>query len=91
MKVGLETQIKYPVASVESALQPDILLVHEISRQVVMLGLPVSWEGSEEANERKSEKYTELVEQYCRQGSRARCLRIKVGAMGFVAKSLCKA
>lgn len=62
MKVDLETQIKYPVAIVENTLQPDILLVHEISRQVVMLELPVPWEGIEEANRRKSEKYTELVE-----------------------------
>lgn len=90
MKVGLETQIKYLVAIVVNMLQPDVLLVYEISRQVVMLELSVSWEGIEEATDRKNEKYTELVEQYCRQGWRTRCLRIKVGAGGFVGKSLCK-
>lgn len=41
MRVDLETRLKFPETIVETTLQPDIVLVSETSKQVVMLELTV--------------------------------------------------
>ncbi|XP_074527636.1 uncharacterized protein LOC141791255 [Halichoeres trimaculatus] len=92
LRVDLGRQLKFPENIVETTLRPDIILSSATSKQVVLLELTVPWEERiEEANERKREKYAELVEECRGRGWRARCLPIEVGARGFAGKSLCKA
>lgn len=45
-------------------MSPDIVLVMESSKQVLMLEIPVQW-----ANERRQAKYATLVEECCRRPS----------------------
>jgi len=41
---------------------PDMVLISEASKQIILPELPVPWEDHiEEANERKTAKYAELV------------------------------
>ena len=90
--MDLGKQLKFPENIVETRLRPDIVLVSETSKQVIMLELTVRWEERmEQARERKREKYAELVEESRNRGWRARCLPIEVGGRGFAGKSLCKA
>ena len=57
-----------------------------------MLELTVPWEERmEEAQERKREKYQELVEDCRRNGWRTRCMPVEVGSRGFASHSLIKA
>lgn len=90
--VDLEQQLKFPNHIVTTTLRPDIVLLSESTKQVVLLELTVPWEDRlEEAFERKLAKYEGLVSE-CRQaGWRARCLPIEVGSRGFAARSLCRA
>lgn len=92
LNVDLGKQLKFPENIVETTLRPDIVLLSNTSKQVVMLELTVPWEERiEEASERKREKYADLVEECRGRGWRARCLPIEVGVRGFAGKSLCKA
>lgn len=62
LKVDLGRQLRFPVTIAETSLGPEIVLVSETSRQVVLLELTVHWEdGMEEAYERKRAKYEELA------------------------------
>ncbi len=90
--VDLEQQLKFPNRIVTTTLRPDVVLLSESTKQVVLLELTVPWEDRlEEAFERKLAKYEGLVSE-CRQaGWRARCLPIEVGSRGFAARSLCRA
>lgn len=90
--VDLEQQLKFPNHIVTTTLRPDVVLLSESTKQVVLLELTVPWEDRlEEAFERKLAKYEGLVSE-CRQaGWRARCLPIEVGSRGFAARSLCRA
>lgn len=68
MAVDLEGQLKIP-SHLQTSLRPNIPLVSEASRQLVLLELTVPWEERmEEAHERKREKYQEVVEDCCRNG-----------------------
>lgn len=63
LKVDRGKQLKFPENVATSMLRPDMLLISEASKQIILLELTVPWEDSvEEANERKVEKYTELIE-----------------------------
>ncbi|XP_051969484.1 LOW QUALITY PROTEIN: uncharacterized protein LOC127634119 [Xyrauchen texanus] len=90
--VDLERQLKFPNHVVTTSLRPDVVLLSESTKQVVLLELTVPWEDRlEEAFERKLTKYEGLVSE-CRQaGWRARCLPIEVGCRGFIARSLSRA
>ncbi len=90
--VDLKQQLKFPNHIVTTTLRPDIVLLSESTKQVVLLELTFPWEDRlEEAFERKLAKYEGLVSE-CRQaGWRARCLPIEVGSRGFAARSLCRA
>lgn len=73
-------------------MRPDMLLISETSKQIVLLELTIPWEDRiEEANERKRAKYAELVEECWNNGWRARCDPIEVGCRGFAGQSLCRA
>lgn len=92
LSMDLGKQLNLSKNILETRLRPNIVLVSESSKQVVMLELTVPWEEKmEEARERKKKKYAELVEECRNRGWRARCLPIEVGGRGFAGKSLCKA
>lgn len=92
LRADLGKQLRFPENIVETSLRPDIVLLSDSSKQVILLELTVPWEERmEEASERKKEKYAELVKECRRRGWRARCLPIEVGGRGFAGKSLCKA
>ncbi|KAK0148843.1 hypothetical protein N1851_010754 [Merluccius polli] len=92
MKVDLGKQLKFPESVATTTLRPDLLLISEASKQIVLLELTVPWEDRiEEANERKRAKYAELVEECRSNGWRARCEPIEVGCRGFAGQSLCRA
>ncbi len=62
MTVDLEKQLKIPTHITQSKLRPDIILVSEATKQLILLELTVPWEERMEVQERKREKYQELVE-----------------------------
>ncbi len=69
MTVDLERQLKIPTHITQSKLRPDIILVSEATKQLILLELTVPWEERmEEAQERKREKYQELVDDCQRNG-----------------------
>ncbi len=69
--VDLERQLRIPPHITQSDLTPDIILVSEATRQLILLNLTVLWtERMEEAQERKRAKYQKLVEDCRRNGWR---------------------
>ncbi|RJG08326.1 hypothetical protein D4A39_17560, partial [Alcanivorax profundi] len=63
MQVDLGKQLRFPQHIVKTNLRPDMIVISEVSKQLIMLELTVPWEERiEEANERKRAKYQELVE-----------------------------
>ena len=90
--VDLEKQLKFPNDIAATTLRPDIVLVSDSTKQVVLLELTVPWEDRlEEALKRKLFKYTGLVNSCQQAGWRARCLPVEVGCRGFAARSLARA
>ncbi len=88
----MERQLKIPPHITKTSLRPDIILVSEATKQLVLLELAVPWEERmEEAQERKREKYQELVEDCRRNGWKTRCMPVEVGCQGFASYSLNKA
>ena len=70
-------------------LRPDIVLLSQKAKTVVMIELTVPWEDFiEEANERKRLKYDELRGLCTNKGWAARCLPVEVGVRGFPAQSV---
>ena len=62
LSVDLGSQLKFPQHVAKTTLRPDIILVSEATKNVVMLELTVPWEERMEvAFERKREKYDSLV------------------------------
>ncbi|XP_077083545.1 uncharacterized protein LOC143736754 isoform X1 [Siphateles boraxobius] len=91
LSVDLGKQLKFPQHVVKTSLRPDIILVSDATKNVVMLELTVPWEERmEEAFERKKGKYQDLVSNCHEQGSKARCLPVEVGCRGFAGQSLCQ-
>lgn len=85
MSVDLERQLKIPPHITKTSLRPDIILVSEATKQLVLLELTVPWEERmEEVQERKREKYQELVEDRRRNGWKTTCMPVEVGSRGFV-------
>ena len=88
--VNLEKKLVFP-RMVETRLIPDKLLQSSSSQKLVMVELTVLWETrTQEAYERKSAKYADLVEHGREQGYRTWCFPIDVGARGFPSKSCWK-
>lgn len=72
-----------------TTLRPDIVLVSETTRQVVMLKLTVPWEDRmEKAFERKRAKYEGLVGKCQSRGLKTCCDPIKVGCRNLAGHSL---
>ncbi|XP_050960924.1 uncharacterized protein LOC127162191, partial [Labeo rohita] len=85
-------RVETPACPQCSTLRPDIILVSEATRQLILLELTVPWEERmEEAQERKRGKYQELVEQCRINGWRTRCMPVEVGSRGFASHTLSKA
>ncbi|KAK0134731.1 Retrovirus-related Pol polyprotein from type-2 retrotransposable element R2DM [Merluccius polli] len=90
--VDLGSQLKFPQHIAKTTLRPDIVLVSEATKSIIMLELTVPWEERmEEAFERKREKYDSLESNCHSQGWKARCLPVEVGCRGFAGQSLCRA
>ena len=69
LTVDLGSQLNFPQHVHKTTLRPDIILVPEATKNVVLLELTVPWEERmEEAFERKMEKYEDLVSNCHRQG-----------------------
>ncbi len=92
MTVDLERQLKIPTHITQSKLRPDIILVSKATQQLILMELTVSGEERMEvAQERKREKFQELVENCRKNGWRTRCMTVEVGSRGFASHSLSKA
>jgi len=64
LKVDLGRQLKFPETVAITSLRPDMVLISEASKQIILFELTVPWEDRiEEANERKRSKYIELVKE----------------------------
>ena len=80
LKVDLGKQLKFPETITVTTLRPDLVLMSESTRQVILLELTVPWEDRmEEAFERKRAKYEELAGECRRNGWMTRCNPIEVG------------
>ena len=92
LSVDLENQSRFPQHIVRSTLRPDIVLVSESTKNIVIMELTVPWEDRlGEAHERKRTKYEQLIIDCRAQGWKAKCMPIEVGSRGFVGHSLHKA
>ena len=64
LKVDLGKQLKFLETVATTTLRPDMVLISEASKQLILLELTIPWKDCiEEAKERKRAKYTELVEE----------------------------
>ncbi|RXN33906.1 reverse transcriptase [Labeo rohita] len=91
LSVDLE-KLKYPQHIVRTTLRPDIILVSESTKNIIIMELTVPWEERlGEAHERKMTKYEHLVADCRAQGWKASCMPIEVGYRRFVGRSLHKA
>lgn len=90
--VDLEHHLKFPSNSAVTNLQPDIVLVSEFTRQLVLMELTVPWEDRlEDALKRKLSKYAGLVRDCQQAGWRVKCLPVEGGCRGFAAHFLTRA
>ncbi|RXN29637.1 reverse transcriptase [Labeo rohita] len=91
LEVDLDKQLKIPSRITSTRLRPDMIIVSDSTKQLIILELTVPWEERmEEANERKRAKYQELVEECRSQGWKTYCEPLEVGCRGFAGRSLCK-
>nr|XP_014269084.2 uncharacterized protein LOC106676625 [Maylandia zebra] len=91
LQADLGKQLKFPQNIAETSLRPDLIIISEASKQLIMLELTVPWEERiEEANERKRGKYQELVQECRGRGWKTFYEPIEVGCRGFAGRSLCK-
>ncbi|XP_057679565.1 uncharacterized protein LOC130908002 [Corythoichthys intestinalis] len=91
LHVDLGKQLRFPQQIAKTSLRPDMIILSEASKHLIMLELTVPWEERiEEANERKRAKYQELVEECRGRGWRTFYEPIEVGCRGFAGRSLCK-
>ncbi len=66
-------QLRFPDITASTTLRPDMVLMSEVTKQVVLLELTVPWEEwMEEARERKKAKYAALVAECRENGWKAR-------------------
>ena len=91
LEVDLGKQLKFPARITPTRLRPDMIIVSDSTKQLIILELTVPWEERmDEANDRKRTKYQELVDDCKRQGWRTHCEPLEVGCRGFAGRSLCK-
>lgn len=76
----------FPDTITSTMLRPDMILMSEATKQVVLLGLTVPWE--DRMQERKRSKYAPLVTECRRLGWKAHCEPIEVDCRGFAGGTL---
>ncbi|XP_069107365.1 uncharacterized protein [Argopecten irradians] len=92
MRADIQQRMGFPAEVASTPLRPDVVLWSRSSKQVVLVELTVPWEDRmEEANERKQQKYQQLVEECQHRGWKTWCLPIEVGCRGFPGQSLWRA
>ncbi|XP_030008310.1 uncharacterized protein LOC115431800 [Sphaeramia orbicularis] len=88
MKVDLGGRLQFPKV-VQTALRPDVVLWSEEAEKIILIELTVPWEeGCEEAFERKSGKYQDLLHDCREKGWQAWLFPVEVGCRGFPAQSV---
>ena len=91
LEVDLGKQLKFPSRITSTRLRPDMIIVSDSTKQLIILELTVPWEERmDEANERKRSKYQELVDECRRQGWKTIFEPLEVGCRGFAGRSLCR-
>ena len=85
----LQTQLVFPPEITVTRLRPDIVMWSRSTRNLFIIELTVTWEERmEEANERKREKYQDLVDECKEKGWKTWCWPIEVGSRGFAGQSM---
>ena len=79
MLVDLDKQLVFPL--IETLLRPDIVLLAEKEKIVILIELTCPPE--ENIEERHREKYQDLSEQCVEAGWKAYCFAVEVGARGM--------
>ena len=88
MLVDLKKKLVFPNI-VQTTLRPDIVIWSENNKRLAMIELTAPWESRcEEAFERKTAKYADLLAQCRALGWNSWLFPVEVGARGFHAKSL---
>ena len=88
MKVDLGGRLKFPQV-VQTTLRPDAVLWSEEAKKIILIELTVPWEeGCEQAFERKSAKYQDLLHDCRGKGWQAWLFPVEVGCRGFPAQSV---
>ena len=82
----LQTQLVFPPEIAVLRLRPDIVMWSGSTRNLIIIELTVPWEERmEEANERKREKYQDLVDECKEKGWKTWCWPIEVGSVDLLA------
>lgn len=91
--VDLERQLQIPPHFITQwSLRPDIIVVSEGIKHLILLELTSPWEERmEESHARKQEKYQELVKDHRRNVWRSRYMPVEVGCRVWTSHSLGKA
>ncbi|KAG7490126.1 hypothetical protein JOB18_028456 [Solea senegalensis] len=88
MLVDIGQQIVFPSEIAVTTLRSDLVLWSPSIKSVNIIELTVPWESStEEANERKKLRYTELAADAQQRGWNAKVYPVEVGCTGFMAFS----
>ena len=87
MSADLGKKLVFPPV-VQTTLRPDIVIWSEQAKKIILVELTVPWEeGCEEAHERKSQKYQDLIMECREKGWQAWLFPVEVGCRGFPAQS----
>ena len=87
MEVDLGKRLVFPDV-VQTTLRQDIVLWSKTGKKLIFIELTVPWETRcEEAYERKTAKYTELLD-LCKE--KGWLFPVEVGARGFCSQSVCR-
>ena len=88
MKVDLGGRLQFPQV-VQTTLRPDVVMWSDEAKKIILIDLTVPWEeGCEQAFERKSTKYQDLLHDCRAKGWQAWLFPVEVGCRGFPAQSV---
>jgi len=88
MKVDLGGRLQFP-QFVQTTLRPDVILWSDEGKKIILIELTVPWEeGCEQAFERKSAKYQNILHDCREKGWQAWLFPVEVGCRGFPAQSV---
>ncbi|XP_035683116.1 uncharacterized protein LOC118420431 [Branchiostoma floridae] len=89
IQADIGKQLELPKDIITTNLRPDIIMYSRRTKQLVLIELTVPWEDRvEEAQERKLQKYQELVTNCRERGWKTRNCPVEVGCRGFIAESM---